>query len=116
MDDLHRPPAEHVARPHEHREADPVDDPQRLLEIDGGAAGRLRDAQLVAQRVPLLAVLGEVDRAGDVPAMSSTRQQPDSFSGVCPPSETITFGATPPLAAVSAAITLSTSSHVSGSK
>ena len=53
---------------------------------------------------------------GDVPAISSTGSSPASFSGVCPPSDTITFGATPPLAAVSAAITLSTSSRVSGSK
>ena len=67
--DLHRPTAEHVARTHQHREADLLDDAERLLEVGGGAAGRLRDVQLVAQRVPLLAVLGEVDgrrrRAGD---------------------------------------------------
>ena len=41
---------------------------------------------------------------------------PASFNGVWPPSETMTFGATPPAAAVSAAMTWSTSSAVSGSK
>ena len=54
--------------------------------------------------------------AGDVPAIRSSGSSPASFNGVCPPSETITRGATPPLASVSAAITLSTSSRVSGSK
>ena len=44
--------------------------------------------------------------AGDVPAISSTGSSRASFSGVCPPSDTISFGATPPAAAVSAAITL----------
>ena len=62
--DLHRPSTEHVARAHQHREADVVDDRQRLFEVDGGAAGGLRDAQLVADRVPRLAVLGGVDRIG----------------------------------------------------
>ena len=54
--------------------------------------------------------------AGAVPAMSSTGICAASFSGVCPPRETMTFGGTPPAAAVSAAITLCTSSAVSGSK
>ena len=54
--------------------------------------------------------------AGDVPAISSTGMRDASFSGVCPPSDTITFGATPPAAAVSAAMTWCTSSRVSGSK
>ena len=68
VDDAHRPAAEHVARAHEHREADAGDDLQRLVEVDGGAARRLRDAQLVAQRVPLLAVLGERrSTSADVP-------------------------------------------------
>ena len=48
--------------------------------------------------------------SGDVPATSSAGIWPASFSGVCPPSETmIRYGC-------SAAITLSTSSRVSGSK
>ena len=53
---------------------------------------------------------------GAVPATSSGGISDASFSGVCPPSETITFGGTPPAAAVSAAMTCSTSSPVSGSK
>ena len=53
---------------------------------------------------------------GAVPAMSSGGITDASFSGVCPPSETITFGGVPPAAAVSAAITWWTSSGVSGSK
>ena len=69
VDDLHRPPAEHVAGAHEHREPDLLDDRQRFLQVGGRAARRLRDVQLVAHGVPLLAVLGEVDRrrrrAGD---------------------------------------------------
>ncbi len=48
--------------------------------------------------------------------MSSCGRTPESFSGVWPPSETITRGAVPPLASVSAAITFSTSSRVNGSK
>ena len=54
--------------------------------------------------------------AGAVPATSSAGISPASLSGVWPPSDTITFGGTPPAAAVSAAITLCTSSAVSGSK
>ena len=69
VDDLHRPAAEHVAGAHEHREPDLLDDGQRFLQVSGHTARRLRDAQLVAHGVPLLAVLGEIDRgrrrAGD---------------------------------------------------
>ena len=64
VDDLHRPATEHVARPDEHREADVVGDRQRLLEVAGGATGRLRDEQFVADLVPPLPVLGGVDRVG----------------------------------------------------
>ena len=64
VDDLHRPTAEHVARTHQHREADLVGDRQRLFEVDRRATRRLRDLQLVADRVPALAVLGGVDRVG----------------------------------------------------
>ena len=62
VDDLHGPPAEHVGRPHQRRVADAVDDGQGLVDGDGGAAGRLGDLQPGAQRVPPLAVLGQVDR------------------------------------------------------
>ena len=53
---------------------------------------------------------------GAVPAISSGGISEASLSGVCPPSDTITLGGTPPAAAVSAAMTCSTSSPVSGSK
>ena len=45
VDDLHGPASEHVAGPHEHWEADALDDSERLLELDGRSARRLRDAQ-----------------------------------------------------------------------
>ena len=75
VDDLHRPPAEHVARTHQHGEPDAVDDLQRLLEVGRRAARRLRDVQLVAQGVPLLAVLGEVDRRRRRPGDQLRRDQ-----------------------------------------
>ena len=53
---------------------------------------------------------------GAVPAISSGGMTDASLSGVWPPSDTITFGGTPPAAAVSASITWWTSSAVSGSK
>ena len=60
--DLHRATTEHVAGPHQHREADLVGDRERLLQVDGRATGRLRNLQLVAQLLPALAVLGGIDR------------------------------------------------------
>ncbi len=56
--DLHRPATEHVARSHEHGKADSFDDAEGLFEIGSGATRGLRNAQLVAQRAPFLAVLG----------------------------------------------------------
>ena len=64
VDDAHRPPAEDVARAHEHRVADVGGDGEGLVEVDGGASRRLGDAEVVTQPVPLLAVLGGVDRLG----------------------------------------------------
>ena len=61
VDDLHGPTAQYVTGSHQHREADTVDDVERLLQVDGRATRRLRDVQRRAQRVPLLAVLGEID-------------------------------------------------------
>ena len=54
---------------------------------------RLRDAEPLAQRVELLAVLGRVDRRRDSCRGSGCRLASSacaSFSGVCPPSATIT--------------------------
>ena len=64
VDDLHRPAPEHVARSDQYGEADVVGDRQGLFEIDRRAAGRLRDLQVVADRVPTLSVLCGVDRVG----------------------------------------------------
>ena len=62
--DLHRPPPEHVAGAHQGRIADPLDDGKRVGDGRRGAAGRLRDLEPGAQRVPVLPVLGQVDRLG----------------------------------------------------
>ena len=61
---LHGASPEHVTRPNQHRETDVVGDGQRLFEVDCGAARGLRDAQLVADRVPAFAILRCVDRIG----------------------------------------------------
>jgi len=64
VDDLHRPSTEYVAGADEHRKSDVVGDRERLLEVDGSATGGLRDLQLVADRVPSLAIFRSVDRVG----------------------------------------------------
>ena len=47
VDDLHRPAAEHEARPDEHREADLAGRRgQRLRQVHGGAVGRLLAARV----------------------------------------------------------------------
>ena len=61
VDDLHRPAAEDVARPHQHRVADPAGGVERLLQVQRGAVGRLLQPELVDQRLEPLAVLGDVD-------------------------------------------------------
>ena len=61
VDDLHGPAAEDIAGAEQDRIADPSGDGQRLRGGRRGAAGRLRNAELVAQRVPALTVLGQVD-------------------------------------------------------
>ena len=92
-----------------------ADDLERLVDVDGGAAGRLGDLEPGAQRVPLLAVLGQVDRRRGRP---EDRARPGSrsasFSGVWPPSDTMTPTSSP--VACSASMTFLTSSKVSGSK
>ena len=64
VDDLHRPPAEHVGRPQQHRIADPLGDRDRLVAAAGDAVGGLLQAQLVDQLGEALAVLGQVDAVG----------------------------------------------------
>ena len=60
--DPHRPAAEHVRGPHEHRVADLGCGRERLLGALDGGPGRAADAELVGERAELLPVLGEVDR------------------------------------------------------
>ena len=62
VDDLHRPAAEHVARPHERRVPDPLDDLTRLCHRGCRATGRLGYLEPGAQGRPPLAVLRRVDR------------------------------------------------------
>ena len=64
IDHRHGPAAEHVAGAHQGRKADLVADGGGFGRSGRGAAGRLRDRQALAQGIPALAVLGEVDRIG----------------------------------------------------
>ena len=92
VDDLHRPAAEHVARAHEHRVADALGDRRAPRRASVAVPpGGLRDLEPGAQRVPALAVLGEVDRRRRwCRARAPAGSRPASFSGVWPPSDTIT--------------------------
>ena len=68
MDDLHGPTAEHVAGPHQHREADLVGDVERL--VLGSRATPQRGAlepEPVDQLAEPAAVLGPIDRVGRGP-------------------------------------------------
>ena len=62
VDDLHRPAAEHEARPDEHRVTDPLGDAPRLVHRAGDTAGRLPQAEPFDQRRKLLTVFGVFDR------------------------------------------------------
>ena len=62
VDDLHRAPAEHVARAHEQREADLLGGGERLVDVVRGGVRRRLVAELREQRAEAAAVLGEVDR------------------------------------------------------
>ena len=64
VDDFHRPPAEHVARPRQHRIADPRGDRDRLVAAARHAVGGLFEAELVDEAGKAFAVFGEVDRIG----------------------------------------------------
>ena len=62
VDDLHAPAPQHVGGAHQHWIADPSGDGECPDGVHSGATGRLRDAQLGTQDVPLFTVLGPVDR------------------------------------------------------
>ena len=86
VDDLHGPAAQHVARAHQHRVADLGGDGQRLGQCWWPSPRRLRDAQLLAQGVPALTVLGQVDGGrARARARASGGREPASLSGVWPP-------------------------------
>eukprot|EP00962_Isochrysis_galbana_P040190 scaffold14529_cov117-Isochrysis_galbana.AAC.11 len=61
---VHRGAGEHVRRPHQARVADALAEGQRLLLGGEHLPGRLVDADRVAQRRELVAVLGRVDHGG----------------------------------------------------
>ena len=56
--DLHRAPAEHVARTHQHRIADTVRDRDRLVAAARDAVGGLQELELVDERREAFAILG----------------------------------------------------------
>ena len=114
VDDLHGPTAEHVARAEQGRVADAVDDGPGTVEVGGGAAGRLGDLELGAEPVPLVAVLGEVDRVGAGAQHQPSGRTSASLSGVWPPRLTMTPSGGPRPARPRRS--LSASSRVSGSK
>ena len=62
--DGHGAPAEHVGRPHHHREADLPGDDLRLLDAVGDAVTRLAQPELVDQHLEAVAVFGKVDGVG----------------------------------------------------
>ena len=64
VDDLHRAPAKHVARPQQHRIADPLRHHERLVAAARKPIVGLAQLQPVDQLGEALAVLGEVDAVG----------------------------------------------------
>ena len=75
VDDLHRPPAEHIGGTNQRRIADARRDRTSGLGRRRGAPGGLRDLEARTQCAPLLAVLGEVDRLGARPHHEPGRQR-----------------------------------------
>ena len=80
--DPHRPPAEHVGGPHQHRIADLAGGRERLLLPRDGRPRRAADTDLACQRPEALAVLGEVDRGvrrahDPVPGALDPARQPE---------------------------------------
>ena len=115
VDDLHGPAAEHVARPHQDRVADPADDGPGLLEGRGRPAGRLGDpsrAQRAFQRSRSSA--RSID-AGEVPRTRPGRQQAGQLQrGLA--AEGDDHPGHRARSAASTSMTLQTSSPVTGSK
>ena len=64
IDDLHRPPPEHIGGAGQHRIADPLGNHDRLVPAAGDAVQRLAQIELVDQLREPLPVLGKIDRVG----------------------------------------------------
>ena len=64
VDDLHRPAAQHVRGPHEHRIADLIRDAGRGLHRSHRPTRRLRNAQAAEQLLELVPILRHVDLIG----------------------------------------------------
>ncbi len=111
VDDRHGPSTKDVAGPYEGRVADALDDGQGMFDVDGGATGRLRDLESVAQPVPTITVLGEVDRIRAGSQHQVARQTAGQLQR-CLAAE----GDDDALTRCSASTTFMTSSNVSGSK
>ena len=71
--DLHRPAAEHEARPDQQREADLFGDGEGLLGGVRGAVGRVLDLEPPQHRPEPAAVLGQVDRVDRGPEQRHPR-------------------------------------------
>ena len=87
----HRPAAQHIGGPHQHRVADALRAFQRFLDGGHHGARRLGNIQVLEQLAKALAVFGQIDgfrrSAQDfMPAAFSGRAR---FNGVCPPNCTI---------------------------
>ena len=64
INDFHRPPTEHIRRPHEHRIANPIRHRDRLFTRTRKAVLRLFKAKLIDQCRKALAVFCKVNRIG----------------------------------------------------
>ena len=64
LDNLHRPATEHIGRAQQHRKADLLGNPHRLLPRPGNAVHRLFQPEFGDQRGKALPVLGKVDHVG----------------------------------------------------
>ena len=77
MDDLHRAPAEHVARPDDHGKANLLGDSKRVFGALGDPAARPLQVELGEQVVEALTILSAVDcvRGGAENGNAGTRQR-----------------------------------------
>ena len=84
VDDLHGAAAQDIARAEQDGIADLPGDGQRLGRRRRRSPGRLRNAELVTQRVPALAVLGQVDGGRARPEHQLRREGAGQLQGCLP--------------------------------